>query len=190
MATRLGMIRPVEEHLSTGDRRHRALAARDGHRRTAPSPPRASATTRCSSPAIEDSEGRVIYRAPGGKRGTEPQVARTVTDVLSPRDPGHRPEGQARPTTARSPARPGPATTRPTHGSPATRPQLDRGGVDGRPEVRARGHGMTNVGGVTGVRRDVPGDDLAEVHGVARSPTSRSSRSRRRTSRSGRPRHG
>jgi len=38
---------------------------------------------------IEDGEGRVIYRAPGGKRILSPQVARTVTDVLSHvTDPG------------------------------------------------------------------------------------------------------
>ena len=32
---------------------------------------------------IEDSAGRVIYRAPAGNRALDPQVARTVTDVLS-----------------------------------------------------------------------------------------------------------
>ena len=73
-------------------------------------------------PASRTADGRVIYRAPGGKRvliaAGGPHRHRRVV-ATSPRAP--RPT-RSSPTTVRSPARPGPATTRPTRGSRATRP--------------------------------------------------------------------
>src|SRR4051812_18504589 len=82
MAYRLGMTRPIGPYVSMGigDTAHSPLEmatvystfANDGIRHDP------VFITR-----VEDSEGRVIYRAPGGKRVISSQVARTVTDVLS-----------------------------------------------------------------------------------------------------------
>jgi membrane peptidoglycan carboxypeptidase len=82
MAYRLGMTRPIGPYVSMGigDTAHSPVEmatvyssfANDGIKHDP------VFITR-----IEDSDGRVIYRAPGGKRVLTPQVARTVTDVLS-----------------------------------------------------------------------------------------------------------
>ncbi|MGZ6956683.1 MAG: transglycosylase domain-containing protein [Acidimicrobiia bacterium] len=82
MAHRLGYVRPVEEHITTGVGQ------------TAHSP--LEVATMFSTLAsegihhdpifirrVEDSTGRVLYRAPGGNRALDAQTARTVTDVLS-----------------------------------------------------------------------------------------------------------
>ena len=68
---------------------------------------------------VEDSEGRVIYRAPGGKRAVSPQVARTVTDVLSHVTEGTAPNAKL--ADDRLAGKTGTATTPRTHGSPGTR---------------------------------------------------------------------
>ncbi len=82
MASRLGMTRPVGKNLSLG-------IGNTGHS------PLEMATVYSTFAAdgirhdpvfirrVEDASGRVLYRAPGGVRKLDPQVARTVTDVLS-----------------------------------------------------------------------------------------------------------
>src|SRR3954451_4233320 len=88
MASDLGLTRPVGKYLSIGigDTAHSPLEMATVYSTFADEGIRHAPVfiTR-----IEDSEGRVIYRAPGGKRVLTPQVARTVTDVLSHvTDPG------------------------------------------------------------------------------------------------------
>ena len=123
---------------------------------------------------IEDSEGRVIYRAPGGKRVLDPQVARTVTDVLSHVTEGTAPKAKL--------------ADRPIAGKTGTRDNSDdawfaglhaaagRGRLDGRPGELAARH--DERGRDPGLRRDVPGDHVAEVHDLGAQRASRSSRSR------------
>ena len=146
MAGRLGMIRPVAPNLSTGigDTGHSPLEmatvystfANEGIRHDPVFIRR-----------VEDADGRVLYRAPGGKRELSVQVARTVTDVLS-----HVTQGTA--PNAKLP------DDRPLAGKTGTRdnetdawfagytPQLTAVVWMGDPAGSDAAHGMHNVGGV------------------------------------------
>jgi penicillin-binding protein 1A len=146
MAGRLGMIRPVNPLLATaiGDTGHSPLEmatvystfANDGIRHDPVFIRR-----------VEDSAGRVLYRAPGGKRAISAQVARTVTDVLSHVTEGTAPKAKL-------------ADDRPLAGKTGTRdnetdawfagytPQLTAVVWMGNPAFSDPAHGMHNVGGV------------------------------------------
>jgi membrane peptidoglycan carboxypeptidase len=144
MATDLGMTRPVNPYLSMGigDTAHSPLEmatvystfAADGIRHDPVFIRR-----------IEDTEGRVLYRAPGGSRKLSSQVARTVTDVLS-----HVTEGTA--PRAKLP------NDRPLAGKTGTRDNAEDAWFAGfTPQLVAvvwmgdpasSQHAMTNVGGV------------------------------------------
>jgi penicillin-binding protein 1A len=82
MGKRLGLTRPVEKNLSSGigDTGHSPLEMATVYSTFADEGIKHDPVfiTR-----IEDNEGRVIYRAPGGTRVLSQQVARSVTDVLS-----------------------------------------------------------------------------------------------------------
>ena len=165
---------------SGGRRTCRPASATPGTRRsrwppcTAPSPTEGIRHDPVFIRRVEDTEGRVLYRAPGGKRVLSPQVARTVTDVLSHVTAGDRAERQARRRPAAGRQDRARATTRPTRGSRATRPSSPRSSGWATPrhrDARAR-HAQRRRG--PGLRRDLPGDDLAEVHDVdARGPADR-----------------
>jgi len=145
MAKRLGLTRPVERNLSTGigDTGHSPIEMATAYSTFANEGIKHDPVfiTR-----IEDSEGRVIYRAPGGKRVLSEQVARSVTDVLS-----HVTEGTA--PNAKLP------DDRPLAGKTGTRdnetdawfagytPQLTAVVWMGDPASAT--DGMTSVGGVT-----------------------------------------
>jgi len=147
MAKRLGMTREVNQNLSTaiGDTAHSPLEM-------------ATVFSTFASQGIrhdpvfirrvEDSTGRVIYLAPGGRRVLTPQVANTVTDVLS-----HVTQGTGK--NAKLP------DDRPLAGKTGTRddetdawfagytPQLAAVVWMGNPAFADPAHGMRSVGGVT-----------------------------------------
>jgi membrane peptidoglycan carboxypeptidase len=144
MAAKLGLTRPVGKYLSIGigDTPHSPLEMATVYSTLADEGVRHDPVF---INRIEDSEGRVIYRAPGGKRVLSPQVARTVTDVLS-----HVTEGTA--PKAKLP------DDRPMAGKTGTRdnsedawfagytPQLVAVVWMGDPASSI--HAMTNVGGI------------------------------------------
>ena len=82
MAKRLGMIRPVNPYLASaiGDTEHSPLEMATVYSTFASEGVRHDPVF---IKRVEDEHGRVLYRAPGGKRVLSPEVARTVTDVLS-----------------------------------------------------------------------------------------------------------
>ena len=138
-------------------------------RSTARSPTTASGTTRCSSPASRTARGASSTAAPGGKRVLHPQVARTVTDVLSHVTEGTAPKAKL--------------ADRPMAGKTGTRDNSDdawfaglhaaagRGRLDGRSgELAARDDERRRH---PGLRRDLPGDHVAEVHDVGAHRASR-----------------
>ena len=110
---------------------------------------------------VEDSSGRVLYRAPSGRRVLQPEVARTVTDVLSHVTEGTAPRAKL--------------DDRPMAGKTGTRdnskdawfagytPQLVAVVWMGDPSKETP---MTQRRGNPRLRRDVSGDHLAEVHDV------------------------
>ena len=146
MATRLGMIRPVAANLSTGigDTGHSPLEMATVYSTFAAEGIRHDPVF---IRRVEDSEGRVLYRGPGGKRELSPQVARTVTDVLSHVTEGTAPNAKL-------------ADDRPLAGKTGTRdnetdawfagytPQLTAVVWMGNPAASDPAHGMHNVGGV------------------------------------------
>ncbi len=179
MAARLGMIRPVAANLSTGigDTGHSPLEMATVYSTFAAEGIRHDPVF---IRRVEDSEGRVLYRAPGGKRELSPQVARTVTDVLSHVTEGTAPNAKL-------------ADDRPLAGQDRNARQRDgrvvrglhasahRGRLDGQPGGvrRCPRHAQRRRG--PGLRRDVPGDDLAEVHDLdARGPADRAVHEARR----------
>jgi membrane peptidoglycan carboxypeptidase len=146
MATRLGMIRPVAANLSTGigDTGHSPLEMATVYSTFASEGIRHDPVF---IRRVEDAEGRVLYRAPGGKRELSQQVARTVTDVLSHVTQGTAPNAKL-------------ADDRPLAGKTGTRdnetdawfagytPQLTAVVWMGNPAASDAAHGMHNVGGV------------------------------------------
>ena len=146
MGTRLGMIRPVDPNLSTGigDTPHSPLEMATVYSTFADEGIRHDPVF---IRRVEDADGRVLYRAPGGKRELSVQVARTVTDVLS-----HVTQGTA--PNAKLP------DDRPLAGKTGTRdnetdawfagytPQLTAVVWMGDPAGSDAAHGMHNVGGV------------------------------------------
>jgi penicillin-binding protein 1A len=146
MATRLGMIRPVAPNLSTGigDTGHSPLEMATVYSTFASEGIRHDPVF---IRRVEDAEGRVLYRAPGGKRALSAQVARTVTDVLSHVTQGTAPNAKL-------------ADDRPLAGKTGTRdnetdawfagytPQLTAVVWMGNPAASDPEHGMHNVGGV------------------------------------------
>jgi membrane peptidoglycan carboxypeptidase len=146
MATRLGMIRPVAPNLSTGigDTGHSPLEMATVYSTFAAEGIRHDPVF---IRRVEDANGRVLYRAPGGKRALSVQVARTVTDVLSHVTQGTAPNAKL-------------ADDRPLAGKTGTRdnetdawfagytPQLTAVVWMGNPAASDPEHGMHNVGGV------------------------------------------
>ena len=130
---------------------------------------------------IVDRNGKTIYQAPTiGVQVLDPNVARTETNMLKQRAAAAVPRARR---SAASPARPRarparPTTTR-TPGSSATRRSSPPRSGWGTPSGEIP---MTNVGGITRVRRDVSGADLAPVHERRDRPAARHSTSRRRSS--------
>jgi penicillin-binding protein 1A len=144
MATRLGLTRPVGRYLSIGigETQHSPLEMATVYSTLADDGVRHDPVfiTR-----VEDSNGRVIYRAPGGRRVIPSQVARTVTDVLS-----HVTEGTGK--KAKLP------DDRPLAGKTGTRDNSDDAWFAGyTPQLVAvvwmgdpgsSQHAMTDVGGI------------------------------------------
>lgn len=143
MATRLGMTRPVGKYLSIGigDTGHSPVEmatvystfAADGVRHDPVFIKR-----------VEDAAGRVLYRAPSGRRVLDQNVARTVTDVLSHVTEGTAPRAKL--------------ADRPMAGKTGTRDNSEDAWFAGyTPQLVAvvwmgdpasSQHAMTNVGGV------------------------------------------
>jgi penicillin-binding protein 1A len=143
MAARLGLTRPVGRYLSIGigETQHSPLEMATVYSSFADDGIRHDPVfiTR-----IEDSEGRVVYRAPGGKRVLTSQVARTVTDVLSHVTEGTAPKAKL--------------ADRPIAGKTGTRDNSDDAWFAGyTPQLVAvvwmgdpasSQHAMTDVGGI------------------------------------------
>ncbi len=147
MAKRLGYVRPMHNYLANG------IGSADGFS------PLEVATVFSTFAAdgirhdptfvrrVEDADGRVLYRAPGGRRELSPQVARTVTSVLS-----HVTEGTA-PRAKLPDDRPMAGKTGTIDGEKDAwfagyTPQLVAAVWMGNPLFEDDAHGMHNVGGV------------------------------------------